>query len=60
MGKEGLWLAIQIAEGRQSLDLEEGKCRVGLFAMEVCEWAAGKHTYAAEVAYGSYRTLGPM
>lgn len=60
MGKEGLWLVIQIAEECQRLVLEEGKCRLGLFAMEECEWAAGTHTYAAEVAYGSHHTLGPM
>ena len=60
MGKEGSWLVIQTEEGYQRPALEEGKCRPGLSAMEEYEWAAGRNTYAAEVAYGSYYTLGPV
>lgn len=60
MEKEGLWLVIQIEEGHQRLVLGEGKCRAGLSAMEEYEWVAGRRTYVAEVAYGSYHTLGPL
>lgn len=51
---------IQTEEVPQRLALVEGKCRLGLSAMEVCEWVAGMHTYVAAVAYGSCHTLGPL
>lgn len=60
MEKEGLWLVIQSELGHHSLVLVEGKYRVGLLAMEVYEWVAGRHIYAVGEAYGSCRTLVPV
>lgn len=60
MGKEGLWQVIQIVEGHQTLAPVEGRCKLGLSAMEVCEWVAGRNTCAAGVAYGSHHTINPV